>query len=255
MPVPGAVEDPSRLDTADVVVQSGDVAVGAYRARPRGAGLRPGVVVIHDAFGLTEHTRDVVRRFANVGFDAIAPDLFVRTGMPRPDDMADVMRAMSTLDDAEVVADVTAAAAHLRGLDGSSGRVGVVGFCMGGRYTLLATSTSDAFAAAVDCWGGNIDRASPDAEVTPKRPVKVTDLAPGLHCPLLLIGGAEDQNPSPELLRRLHDDLRAAGKDVTLEIFDNAGHAFFADFRPSYREEAAQRLWPMMVDFLRTQLS
>ena len=89
---------------------------------------------------------------------------------------------------------------------------------------------------------------------TPQRPTPVVDLAERLHCPLLLVGGAEDQNPSPELLSGLHERMRRAGKDVSLEIFENAGHAFFHDGRPSYREEAAQKLWPIMLEFFARHL-
>jgi carboxymethylenebutenolidase len=255
MSVPGAVQDPERLQTADVTVDSGGTPVPAYLARPRDAAVHPGIIVVHDAFGLGEHTRDVARRFANAGFDALAPDLYTRTGAPEPGgDAAALFGAMQRIDDAIAVGDLDAAAAHLRSLDGGNGKVGCVGFCMGGRYTLLLACSSDQVDAAIPCWGGFIDRASPDAQTTPQRPTPVVDLAENLHCPLLLVGGAEDQNPSPGLLTQLHERMRRAGKDVSLEIFENAGHAFFHDGRPNYREEAAQKLWPIMLEFFARNL-
>jgi carboxymethylenebutenolidase len=255
MPVPGAVQDLDRLQTAEVEVQSDGVALPAYLARPRDAAARPGVIVIHDIFGVSDHTRDVARRFANAGFDALAPSLYAHTGAPDSGaDMAALMAAMFRVTDAQAVRDLDACAAHLRSLDGSNGKVGVVGFCSGGRHVLLFASSSDKVDASVDCWGGFVDRATPDAERTPARPVPVLDLAGNLRAPLLLVGGAEDQNPSPQLLTDLHARLRAEGKDVELEIFENAGHAFFHDQRPMYREEAAQRLWPIMLEFFARNL-
>lgn len=256
MSAPGAVQDPERLQTADITIDSGGFPLPAYLARPEdSASPHPGLIVIHDAFG-GEHIRDVARRFANVGFDVLAPDLYARTGgAPDPGgDRTGLIARMLGIDDGEAVRDLDAAAAHLRSLDGSNGKVGCTGFCMGGRYTLLYACSSEAVDAAVPCWGGFIDRASPDAETAPTRPTRVVDLAENLHCPVMLVGGAEDQNPSPGILTALSERMTAAGREVRLEIFENAGHAFFHDGGPNYREEAAQRLWPMLLEFLASHL-
>src|SRR5579864_349623 len=117
MPVPGEVADPSRLDTADVSVESPDGALRAYLARPRAdAGVRPGVVVIHEAMGLNDHIRDVARRFAAAGFDALAPELYTRIGPPEAADLPVLMAKMYALDDAQVVRDLEACAGYVRGL-------------------------------------------------------------------------------------------------------------------------------------------
>jgi carboxymethylenebutenolidase len=254
MPVPGEVHDPAQLDTSEVALHSAAGPLQAYLARPRDAvGTRPGVIVIHEAMGLNAHIRDVACRFAAAGFDALAPELYTRIGPPRDGDWDSIRAKMSQLADSEVIADLDACATHLRGLDTASGRIGCVGFCAGGRSTLLFACNSR-IDAAVDCWGGSIHRASPDAETTPQRPVAVVAMLDSLSCPLLLVGGAEDANPSPELLRDVTARLQAAGKDVTLHIYDGAGHAFFADYRPSYREAAAFELWPEMLAFFRRHL-
>ncbi len=253
--VPGAVTDPSRLHTAEVTVESGDgAALRAHLARPIENGARPGIIVVHEAFGLNAHTRDVADRFANAGFDAIAPELFSREGPPDPEDRASVMAKIFAMPDARVVADLEACAAHLRALDSSSGKVGCIGFCMGGRDTLLLAGSGHALDAAVVCWGGFIDRATPDAETTENRPRRVVDLLDRVECPIYLVGGAEDQNPSPQLLQQVRDRLAGLGRDVTLDIFDGAGHAFFADYRPTYREAAAQALWPRVLAFFERTL-
>jgi len=256
MPVPGEVADPTHLDTAEVLVHGAGGPLRAYLARPPAdaGGVRSGVVVIHEAMGLNEHIRDVARRFAAAGFDALAPELYTRIGPPEVAEMPAIMAKLFALDDGQVVRDLEGCAAHLRGLDGASGRVGCVGFCAGGRYTLLFACSSDRVDAAVDCWGGYVQRATADDLTTPNRPVPVVDLLDLVSCPVLLVGGEEDANPSPEMLHDVHARLQAAGKDATLHVFEGAGHAFFADYRPSYREQAAFALWPEMVEFFRQHL-
>ena len=168
--------------------------------------------------------------------------------------MTEVRAKMFGIADAQLVRDFEAAAAFVRAQPGASGKVGCVGFCVGGRWTLLFACSSDKVNAAIDCWGGFITRATPDAETTPERPTPVIDLAKQLHCPLYLVCGEEDQNPSPADAAELGKRLEHAGKISQVEVFKKAGHAFFADYRPSYREAAAFDLWPKMVAFFREHL-
>jgi carboxymethylenebutenolidase len=251
--VPGAVADPTRLHLAEVTVDSRGTPLAAHLARPVDAGVRPGVIVIHEAMGLNDHIRDVANRFANLGYDALAPDLYTREGAPGAD-MAAIMGALFAMPDDRVVTDLDACAAHLRALDSSSGKVGCIGFCSGGRQTLLFACSSRAVDAAVDCWGGYVQRATPDEETTPMRPQRVIDLLGGVQCPVYLVGGAEDKNPSPEILDDVRARLEALGRQVRMDVFDGAGHAFFADYRPSYREQAAFALWPRIVEFFDSTL-
>jgi carboxymethylenebutenolidase len=249
--VPGAISDPSRVLSAETTVDSGGIPLRVHLARPAQAGTHPGIVVIHEAFGLNDHIRDVADRLANIGCDAIAPDLYTRTGAPDADHLRDVLFALS---DDQAVADLEACAAHLRSLDGASGKVGAIGFCSGGRHTLLFAARSRGLDAAVPCWGGYIERATPDEMTTAARPRRVVDMLDDVRCPVYLVGGAEDANPSPQLLREVRDTLAARGVDVQLDIFDDAGHAFFADHRPNYRERAAHALWERAVAFFERTL-
>ena len=247
--IPGAVTDPSRVRGEAIEFKTGNDTIRGYLARSSQPGHNPGIVVIHEAFGLVEHIRDIARRFANIGYNAIAPDLYTRSGAPNPDDMNSVFPVMFAKPDAEAVRDLEAAAAHLRGLSGATAKVGAIGFCSGGRQTLLFACSSAKVDAAVDCWGGFIHRATPDAETTPSRPKPILDMVGQLHCPLFAVFGEEDQNPTVAQSEELRSRAQRAGKDVTIKVYGNAGHAFLADYRPSYREAPAAELWSDAVAF------
>jgi len=242
--VPGLVTDPSRIKGGVIALPSGGGHIAAYLATPNQPGSYPGIVVIQEAFGLVDHICDVARRFANIGYNAVAPALYWRRGGPaNPDDINTVFPVMFDLPDSEAVQDLEAAAACLRGLPGATGKVGAIGFCSGGRHTLLFACSSSKVDAAVDCWGGFIQRATPDAEITAARPKAPLDMVGQLHCPLFGVFGEEDQNPPVALEAELKKRAAAAKKDVTTKIYKGAGHAFLADYRPSYREPAAKELW------------
>jgi len=230
--------------------------VNGYLARPVDAeGALPGVIVIHEAMGLNEHIRDVANRIANLGYVALGVDLYSREGGPPPaGDMPAVMKRLFSISDQTVLGDLEGAAESLRGRPEVSERVGCIGFCMGGRYTLLFACASEQLDAAVDCWGGFIDRATPHELTTPQRPTPPLQLAEKLGCPLLAAVGADDHNPSPDIAAQLRERAAASGQEVTVEVFGDAGHAFFADYRPNYRPAAAAKLWAEIVPFLERHL-
>jgi carboxymethylenebutenolidase len=247
--IPGAVTDPSRVRGEENEFKSGNDTIKGYLAQPSEPGRYPGIVVIHEAFGLVEHIRDIARRFANIGYNALAPDLYHRSGSPDPNNMESVFPVMFGLPDAQAVQDLEASAAHLRGLSGATGKIGAIGFCSGGRQTLLFACSSNKVDAAVDCWGGFIHRATPDVETTPSRPTPILNMVDRLHCPLFAVFGEEDQNPTVAQSEELHSRAQRAGKDVMVKVYKNAGHAFLADYRPSYREAPAAELWRDAVAF------
>lgn len=260
--VPGAVSDPTRISGEELTFPgAGETEINGYLARPADAASHPGMIVIHEAGGLGEHIRDVCNRLANIGYVALGVDLYTREGGP-PDtsDVQALMARLFSMSDATALDDLEGAADHLRSLDGVTGRVGCIGFCMGGRYTLLLACASDKLNAAVDCWGGFIDRSTPEQRSTDSRPTPPLELvASGLECPLLAAVGAEDHNPSPELAERLREEAlkSPAGRDgleIKVDVYDGAGHAFFADYRPTYRPEPAALLWAEIVPFLSRHL-
>jgi carboxymethylenebutenolidase len=259
--VPGAVTDPSKIAAEELTFAGADgVHVNGYLARPSAEGSHPGVIVIHEASGLIDHIRDVSNRFANIGCVALAVDLYTREGGPPPmDDFQVVMRRLFAMSDATVLGDLEGAADYLRRRDDVTGKIGCIGFCMGGRCTLLFACTSERLAAAVDCWGGFIDKATPDERSTTQRPRPPLELAEELRCPLLAAIGAEDQNPSPEIGTQLREragrsPIGRSGQEVKVEVYEGAGHAFFADYRPNYRPQAAAKLWQEIVPFFARHL-
>jgi carboxymethylenebutenolidase len=251
--VPGAVTEPSRVRAQELTFTGADsTSVNGYLASPaQHTGPAPGMIVIHEAGGLGDHIKDVANRFANIGYVTLAVDLYTREGGPPPmDDVQAMMARLFSMPDARVLGDLEGGADFLRARDDASGKVGCIGFCMGGRYTLLFACASDRLDAAVDCWGGFIDKATLQERSTDQRPTPPLELAARLHCPLLAAIGAEDHNPSVELGEQLRERAAASGQEVRVDVYEGAGHAFFADYRPTYRPGPAAKLWTRVVPFL-----
>jgi carboxymethylenebutenolidase len=230
----------------------GDHEVEAYVARPAGDGPRGGMVVIHHMPGYDRGTKEIVRRFAEMGYDALMPNLYWRDAPgAAPDDAAATARAQGGVPDERLVGDVGGAASYLRALPTSNGKVGVIGYCSGGRQSVLAACNVD-LEAAIDCYGAFVTGTPPEGF-----PLKVTNLVeqlPGLRCPLLGLFGNDDQYPTPEQVNELDEILTSEGKPHEFHRYDGAGHAFFNVERPAYRAEAAADGWERISDFLATNL-
>ena len=226
--------------------------VEAYVARPAGDGKRGGVVVIHHMPGYDRATKEIVRRFAELGYDAAMPNLYWREAPgAAPDDAAATARAQGGVPDERLVGDVAGAADWLRALPTSNGKVGVIGHCSGGRQSVLAACNLE-LDAAVDCYGAFVVGTPPEGF-----PLKVTgleDQLPKLSAPLLGLFGNEDQHPSPEQVDTLEEILKADGKPYEFHRYDDAGHAFFVVDRPAYRVAAANDGWERIEAFFDTHL-
>jgi carboxymethylenebutenolidase len=223
--------------------------VEAYSARPLEPGtLVGGVVVIHHMPGYDPQTKEIARTFAVNGYNAIVPNLFSREAPgASPDDAAAIARAAGGVPDGRLVGDVAGAVSFLEALPTANGKVGTVGYCSGGRQSFLA-AISLRLDAAVDCYGAFIVGDPPEG--SPLKVGPLVDRSPQLSCPLLGLFGAEDKYPSPEHVAELQQALRAAGKAHEFYSYENAGHAFFAVNRPSYRPEAANDGWQKIFAFL-----
>ncbi|GAA0850441.1 dienelactone hydrolase family protein [Streptosporangium amethystogenes subsp. fukuiense] len=219
----------------------------AYLARPLGDGPRGGVVVIHHLPGYDDATKEIVRRFAARGYAAICPNLYSREGAGvSPDDQAAAVRAKGGVPDEQLVGDVAGAAAYLNSLDHANGRIGVIGFCSGGRQTFLVACSLQ-IDAAVDCYGAFVVN-TPPAEF-PLQHEPLISKAADLSCPLLGLFGAEDKYPGPEEVATLDAELERLGKEHEFHTFEGAGHAFFATDRPAYRPAAAVEGWKKIFNF------
>ncbi len=196
--------------------------------------------------GYDRATKEIVRRFAELGYDAICPNLYWREAPgAAPDDAAAVARAQGGVPDERLVGDVGGAAAYLRALATSNGKVGTIGYCSGGRQSVLAACNLD-IDAAVDCYGAFVTGTPPEG--APMRS-NLVDQLPNLRAPLLGLFGAEDQYPSQEQVAELRDILAANGKVFEEHTYQDAGHAFFSVDRPAYRVAAANDGWERITAF------
>jgi carboxymethylenebutenolidase len=226
----------------------------AYYARPTRAGRFPGVVVIHHLPGWDEWIIEVTRKFAHYGYAAIAPHLYFRDGPGSPDDIGARVRAAGGVADEQAMGDVAGAIKFLRAQPHANGKVGVIGFCSGGRHTYLAACTVPGIDAAVDCWGGNVIVDDPKL-LNAKRPVAPIDLTEKMTCPLFGIFGNDDANPTADQVNRTEAVLKKLGKNYEFHRYDGAGHAFFNTLRDAYRPEQAIDGWRKVFDFFNRQLA
>jgi carboxymethylenebutenolidase len=245
------MSDTMNTETVRIAGHDGE-EIEAYTGRPAGDGPRGGVVVIHHMPGYDRSTKEIVRRFAELGYDAICPNLYWREAPgAAPDDAAATARAQGGVPDERLIGDVGASAEYLRALPSSNQKVGVIGYCSGGRQSVLAACNLD-LDAAVDCYGAFVTGTPPEGF-----PLKVTNLVdqlPNLRCPLLGLFGNEDSYPSPEQVDELDEILTRENKPHEFHRYDDAGHAFFSPDRPSYRVAAANDGWERITAFYKTYL-
>ena len=220
-------------------VAVGDAQLPVYLAKPAGPGPFPVVVVIQEIFGVHEHIADVTRRLAKLGYLAVAPELYFRLGDPKQARDVDTLRAqfVAKTGDAQVLADLDAAVAWAGTRGGDLDRLAVTGFCWGGRITWLYAAHQPKVKAAVAWYGRLTGDAS---ELSPRHPL---DVAAQLQAPVLGLYGGQDQGIPLATVEAQRAALKAAGGRSEIHVYPDAPHAFFADYRPSYRPEAAADGW------------
>ena len=234
--------DSEGLIEQDVFIETKDGKLPAYEVQPATGGHYPLVLVIQEIFGVHEHIRDVARRFAKLGYHAIAPELYFRQGDPSTQPDIDTLRReiISKVPDTQVLDDLSATIDHAIAHGCDASRVAVTGFCWGGRIAWLLAAHEPRLKAAV-AWYGKLE--GPHSEMAPQQPVDVADK---LHCPVLGLYGEADAGIPPDSIERLRAALPASSQVVT---YPDAPHAFFADYRPSYREAAAQDGWQRLLSW------
>ena len=222
--------DSAGLVTGSMSVMVDDQAVPVYAAQPEGKTGLPVVLVISEIFGVHEHIADMARRFAKQGYLALAPDLFVRQGDPtKVSSIPELMKGIiAKTPDAQVMADLDAVVAWAKQNGGDTSRLGITGFCWGGRITWLYAAHNPAVKAGV-AWYGRLV-----GEATPLQPSNPIDIAPTLKVPVLGLYGGKDTGISQESIGKMKDALAKGGNQSQFVVYPDAGHAFNADYRPSY---------------------
>jgi carboxymethylenebutenolidase len=242
--------DSAGLTVGEVTVGVDDFKMPAYRAMPAGRSGLPVVLVVSEVFGVHEYIADVARRFARLGYLAIAPELFVRQGDAQG--YGEVAKLLSEVvdqvPDAQVMGDLDACVAWAGQNGGDTARLGITGFCWGGRITWLFAAHSPAVRAAI-AWYGRVTGTASTLQ-----PVHPVDRAGALKAPVLgLYGGADSGIPpdAVEQMRRALAQGNSSARQSEIVVYPEAPHAFHADYRPSYRRDAAEDGWKRCLAWLR----
>lgn len=240
--------DSKGLTVGEVTVNVNGQAVPVYRAQPAGKTNLPVVLVISEIFGVHEYIADVARRFAKLGYLALAPELFVRQGDPGSyGTIAELQKEIiSKVPDAQVMTDLDAVVAWAKANGGNTDKLGITGFCWGGRVTWLYSAHNPKVKAGV-AWYGRL--VGNNNELTPKNPV---DIAAKLKTPVLGLYGAQDGGIPVTTVVQMQDALSKGHSKSEFVLFKNSGHAFHADYRASYVEADAKEGWQRCIDWFKT---
>ncbi len=218
--------------------------IDAYLARPiggHGVGPFPCVVMIHHMPGWDIYNKEIARRFAHHGYVAISTNLQFREGKATEEENSASVRAAGGMPDDRTMGDVQAAIDYVRALPYANGKVGIIGYCSGGRQAYLAGCTLKGVDAVVSCYGGGVV-AKPD-ELSERQPKAPIDFTQDMQCPILGLFGIEDTRPSPADAAQTEAALKKHGKTYEFHTYENCGHAFFAVDRQQYRVHAALDGW------------
>ena len=245
---PGVVYHPAQIKAYDVEVDGYNMdRVPAYLARPSDEGRYPGLVLVHGVHGYEEHMKDVARRFAAMGYVAIVPALYSRNEglcVVEESDMANAREWLGKRFNAQANADLEGGKAFLESSGFTDSRIGLVGFCSGGRAALVFACNTNGLDAFVNFYSNGLFQST---EVNPIAP---GDMVKDLCCPMLGLFGDEDTNPSSDDVQRLRAELDKHGKIYETVSYKRAGHAFFSDTRESYHPEASYMAWGRCLEWL-----
>ena len=239
--------DSQGLVAGAVKIPVGNSTIPAYRAMPAMGKDFPVVLVIQEIFGVHAYIQDVCRRFAKLGYLAIAPEMFYRQGdVSKLTDIDQIRQVVSKVPDAQVMADLDAAIAWAgKSSKGNIQKVGITGFCWGGRITWLYAAHNPSIKAGV-AWYGRLVGAS--TELTPKHPVDVCSM---LRVPILGLYGGKDTGIPLDTVEQMREKLQSCGESSKIVVYPDAPHAFHADYRPSYRQADAEDGWDKLLDWFK----
>ena len=227
------------ITSSRVTIKTADGSMDAHQCVPGSGGPHPAIIVIMEAFGVNSHIKDVTERIAKEGYLTIAPDLYYRQSGERTfpyTDMKNALGMMATLKDDKVTADVGAVLSHLKSQSSvNANRIGMTGFCMGGRVTyLMAAKYNKDIKTAVAFYGGGIGADDPNAPV---------NFTAQISCPIQCNFGEKDMFIPLDQVKKIEEALKKNGKTYEVKVYDGAGHGFFCNDRPSYHESSAKDAW------------
>jgi len=238
--------DSKGLTAGEVKIPAKDGDVPAYRAAPEKGGPFPVVLVVQEIFGVHEHIKDVCRRLAKLGYLAIAPELYARQGDVSKLEREEIMKVVAKVPDDQVMGDLDAAVAWAKkDGNGDTSKLGITGFCWGGRIVWLYAAHNKDLKAGV-AWYGRLTGTA--TKLQPKFPI---DVVGDLKCPVLGLYGEKDTGIPVKDVEAMQAALKKADKTAEIVLFKDAPHAFFADYRPSYKKDAAEDGWKKLQDWFK----
>jgi carboxymethylenebutenolidase len=233
--------DTNGLTAGDTKIKVSDGEMPIYSARPTGVQKPPIILVAMEIFGLHEYIKDVTRRLGHLGAFAVAPDYYFRMGdITQITDMAQIFPKVNAKTDAELFSDLDATVAWAKSQGGDESRLGIMGFCRGGRTVWHYSTHNPNLKAGVAFYGSLIDKN----DAAPKSSI---ELAPEVKEPVLGLYGEADTGITPDQVKQMEAAMKAAGKTAEFHEYPDAPHGFHADYRPSYRKEAAEDGWKQMT--------
>jgi carboxymethylenebutenolidase len=239
--------DTNGLTAGEVKIPVKDGEIPAYRAMPAGKKNLPTVLVVQEIFGVHEHIKDICRRFAKLGYLAVAPELYARQGdVSKLQNIAEIRPIVSKVPDEQVMSDLDAAAAWAK-KNGGTDKLGVTGFCWGGRIVWLYAAHNPKLKAGV-AWYGQVTPPQNPNPLQPKAPIEVV---PQLKAPVLGLYGGKDTGIPTANVEKMQEALKAAKKPSEIIIYPNAPHGFHADYRPSYTKADAEDGWKRLLEWFK----
>jgi carboxymethylenebutenolidase len=239
------VTESTGLKAGEIVIPTSDGQIPAYRARPINGSALPVILVVQEIFGVHEHIKDLCRRLAKLGYLAIAPELYARQGdVSRLSGIDEIVKVVSKVPDAQVLSDLDATAAWAKESgEGNTEKLGITGFCWGGRIVWLYAAHNPALKAGVAWYGRLIGTPS---DLQPQHPI---DVVSAFKAPVLGLYGGDDKGIPSDTVERMERELKNAGSSSHIVVYPNTPHGFNADYRPSYRKEQADDGWTRLQEW------
>jgi carboxymethylenebutenolidase len=240
--------DTNGLMAGEVKIPVKDGEIPAYHAMPAGKKNLPVVLVVQEIFGVHEHIKDVCRRFAKVGYLAVAPEMYARQGNVANLPMNEIMPIVAKVPDAQVMSDLDLAADWAK-KNGGSDKLAITGFCWGGRIVWLYAAHNPKLKAGV-AWYGRLTPPPPEraSALQPKHPV---ELVAQMKAPVLGLYGGKDTGIPVADVEKMREALKVEKKSSEIIVYPDAPHGFHADYRPSYTKAAAEDGWKRLLDWFK----